>query len=323
MLKDLNLANVLVLDIETVSGVGCYADLSPTMQYLWDIKSVSAQRTREPKLPHDESYGELAGIFAEFGKIVCISVGAFRADRETGEWHFYVRSYYHHDERQLLQNFAALLNERYNSLKVHKLCGHNSKEFDIPYICRRMVINGVELPEVLDIGGKKPWEVGHLDTLDLWKFGDYKSFTSLKLLCGVFGIPTPKDDIDGSQVGYTYWRQDDLERIQVYCRKDVVATAQVLLSFMNMPHLREDQIHFRDQTEDIGVLPPTKVAEFLAQKAAERAAVAAEAAEQVSELKELAAEVAAVEESDGESEAIVVELPVTTKKGKKGAKAKE
>ncbi len=310
MLRDVNLANVLVLDIETVSGVGCYADLNETMQYLWGLKAVSAQRTREPKLPNDESYGELAGIFAEFGKIVCISVGTFRADRETGEWHFFVRSYYHHDEKQLLLNFADMLNKHYNSLKVHKLCGHNSKEFDIPYICRRMVINQVELPEVLDISGKKPWEVGHLDTLELWKFGDYKSFTSLKLLCGVFGIPTPKDDIDGSQVGYTYWQEDDLERIQVYCRKDVVATAQVLLSFMMVPHLREDQIHIRDQKEEIGSLPPTKLPEWLAQKAAERAAAEASKAEQVSELPE---NTAPTEEDSSSS----------SKKGKKGAKSKE
>lgn len=257
MLNDLDLSNVLVLDIETVCGVAHYDDLNPTMQYLWGIKSPQAQRLREEKLEPRDSYSEYAGIFAEFGKIVCISVGTFRTNKDTGELNFYVRSYYHHDERELLLDFADLLEKRYNSMKIHRLCGHNIKEFDLPYICRRMIINKVPLPTVLDIAGKKPWEVPHIDTLDYWKFGDYKSFTSLKLLCGVFNIPTPKDDIDGSQVGTTYWDQDDIERIQVYCRKDVVATAQVLLSYRMTPIMREDQIILVEQEREIGTLPPT------------------------------------------------------------------
>jgi 3'-5' exonuclease len=257
MLNDLDLTNVLVFDIETVSGVAHYDDLSPTMQYLWDLKSPQAQRGREVQHSSRDSYSMYGGIFAEFGKICCISVGTFRTNKETGELNFYVRSYYHHDERQLLLDFADLLEKRYNSLKIHKLCGHNIKEFDMPYTCRRMLINRVPLPAVLDIAGKKPWEVGHIDTMDFWKFGDYKSFTSLKLLCGVFDIPTPKDDIDGSQVGTTYWDEDDLHRIHVYCRKDVVATAQVLLSYRLSPILREDQIIMVEQEREIGTLPTT------------------------------------------------------------------
>ncbi len=246
MLKDLDLRNVLVLDIETVSGHKTYADLSPTMQYLWGIKSnqVQGRKPEDERLPTDASYSEMAGIYSEFGKIICISVGGFRFNRETNEWKFYVRSYYDHDEKKLLTEFATMLNEKYNSLSKHKICGHNIKEFDMPYICRRMVINEIQLPTLLDLAGKKPWEIPHLDTMDLWKFGDNKAFTSLKLLCGVFNIPTPKDDIDGSQVGVTYWNEGDLERIQVYCRKDVVATAQVLLKFMMQPTLREDQIEY-------------------------------------------------------------------------------
>lgn len=257
MLNDLDLTNVLVFDIETVSGVAHYDDLSPTMQYLWDIKSPQAQRGREVQYSSRDSYSMYGGIFAEFGKICCISVGTFRTNKDTGELNFYVRSYYHHDERQLLLDFADLLEKRYNSLKIHKLCGHNIKEFDMPYTCRRMLINRVPLPAVLDIAGKKPWEVGHIDTMDFWKFGDYKSFTSLKLLCGVFGIPTPKDDIDGSQVGTTYWDENDLHRIHVYCRKDVVATAQVLLSYRLTPILRDDQIIMVEQEREIGTLPST------------------------------------------------------------------
>lgn len=287
MLNDLDLSNVLVFDIETVCGVAHYDDLSPTMQYLWDIKSPSAQRGREVQLSSRDSYKEYGGIFAEFGKIVCISVGTFRTNRETGELNFYVRSFYHHDERQLLLDFADLLEKKYNSLKIHKLCGHNIKEFDLPYTCRRMLIQKVPLPAALDLADKKPWEVGHIDTLSFWKFGDYKSYTSLKLLCGVFNIPTPKDDIDGSQVGTTYWDADDLHRIHVYCRKDVVATAQVLLSYMMLPLLRDEQIIMVEQEREIGTLPPTvfnKEAEA-AKKQAE-AEAAAEAQKEAAKAEE-------------------------------------
>lgn len=261
MLNDIDLNNVLVLDIETVSGKRCFEDLDPVMQELWTIKSNQLQnkKAEEERLTPAQSYTEMAGIYAEFGKIVCISVGFFRRHKETGEWNFYVKSYFHHDERKLLMDFAKLLNENYSSSKIHKLCGHNIKEFDVPYICRRMVINKVALPDIIDIAGKKPWEIGHIDTMDAWKFGDYKSFTALKLLCGVFGIPTPKDDIDGSQVGYTYWEEEDLRRIEEYCRKDIIATAQVLLSFRMEDLLRTDQIILRDQSkDDIGEYPESK-----------------------------------------------------------------
>jgi predicted PolB exonuclease-like 3'-5' exonuclease len=188
----------------------------------------------------------MAGIYAEFGKIVCISVGIFRRNKDTGELEFHVKSFYSDDERQLLLDFANLLEKHYNNPKKHYLCGHNIREFDIPYICRRMIIQGMNLPDVIDLYGKKPWETEHLlDTLALWRFGDYKNFTSLKLLCGVFDIPTPKDDIDGSEVGKTYWEDKDLDRIEVYCKKDVVATAQLLLRFKLEKLLREDQIFLR------------------------------------------------------------------------------
>lgn len=235
MLKHLKLEDVLVLDIETVSGVKSYEDMSPDMQKLWGFKATSIQRRldEEDRLPVDEAYIENAGIYAEFGKIVCISVGVFRKDKDSGGYHFHVKSYFGHDERQLLMEFATLIEKHYNNPKKHYICGHNIKEFDVPYICRRMIINNLPLPDALDLPGKKPWELAHLlDTMTLWKFGDYKSYTSLKLLCGVFGIPTPKDDIDGSEVGKTYWNEGDVDRIEVYCKKDVVATARVLVRFM-------------------------------------------------------------------------------------------
>jgi len=248
MLAELNLADVLVLDIECVSGTKSYEDMNPVMQSLWEGKSEQIQKSKAPelRLPPAENYTEMAGIYSEYGKIVCVSVGAFYKNKETGELNFRLASYYGDDEKKLLEELAEMLNRRYYDPKKHRICGHNVKEFDIPYIARRMVINGVKLPTLLDLAGKKPWENSALDTMELWKFGDNKAFTGLKVLCGVFGIPTPKDDIDGSQVGYTYWQENDLNRIEKYCRKDVLATAQVLLKFKYMPLLAPHQINGLD-----------------------------------------------------------------------------
>ncbi|MGB3546715.1 MAG: ribonuclease H-like domain-containing protein, partial [Saprospiraceae bacterium] len=152
------------------------------------------------------------------------------------------------DERELLEGFSAMLQQYYKDPAKCYLCGHNIKEFDIPYVCRRMVVNGLSFPEVLQITGKKPWETKHLlDTLELWKFGDYKNYTSLKLLAGLFGIPSPKDDIDGSDVGRVYWQEKDLPRIALYCEKDVLATVQLFLRYQLKPLLEEDQIEYIDR----------------------------------------------------------------------------
>jgi DNA polymerase elongation subunit (family B) len=190
---------------------------------------------------YNQLYNDRAGIYAEFGKIVCISVGFVR-DTTTGK-QIRMKSYYHDDEETLLIQFKRLLEEHYNT-PYHILCGHNAKEFDFPYICRRMLINGIKLPAILDIAGKKPWEISHLDTLELWKFGDYKAFTSLALLCHVFKIPTPKDDISGADVARVYYEEKDLERIKVYCEKDVVALIQLFLRMRGDALVEEGDIQF-------------------------------------------------------------------------------
>ena len=141
-----------------------------------------------------------------------------------------------------MKGFSGLLEKHFNSIRKNLLCGHNIKEFDVPYICRRSLVHGIKLPKIIDIAGKKPWEVPHLDTMQLWKFGDYKNFTSLRLLAAVFGIPTPKDDIDGSEVGKVYWDENDLQRIVKYCQKDVFTVAQLLLKFKNQPLLKREQV---------------------------------------------------------------------------------
>ena len=236
MLKHIDPEHILFLDIETVPAEEYFETLDEDWKQLWEDKTRFLRQREEISL--EDSY-ERAGIYAEFGKIVCISVGFLR--QKQGDRVFRSTSFYSNDETDLLRNFCNLLNNHYQE-RHHVLCAHNGKEFDFPYIARRLLINGVPIPEILNIAGKKPWEVRHLDTLELWKFGDYKSYTSLKLLTKAFGIPTPKDDIDGSQVAHVYYKEKNLDRIEVYCRKDVLALTQLYLRYRGEELLSEDQV---------------------------------------------------------------------------------
>jgi len=234
MLYKLDLANILFLDIETVPENSEFSHLTEEKRLLWEQKS--KYQRKEEFTP--EEYYDRAGIWAEFGKIICISVGYFT--KKGTDRNFRVTSFYG-DESQLLKDFKNLLQEHFN-LSKHLLCGHNGKEFDFPYIARRMLINGIRLPYKLDLFGKKPWEIPHLDTMELWKFGDYKHYTSLKLMANVLGIPSPKDDMDGSMVRDVFYKENDLDRIVTYCELDVVTTAQVLLRLRGDDLLNDDQI---------------------------------------------------------------------------------
>jgi DNA polymerase elongation subunit (family B) len=237
MLDRINLKNILVLDIETVPQYATYDEVPDVWKELWKKKM---QRDIKEGLTPDGLY-QRAGIYAEFGKIICICAGYFF---ENGDGlQFKVKAFYGDDEKKLLTEFSDAVNKGF-STDEHLLCGHNSKEFDFPYIARRCLINGLPIPYLLDNAGKKPWEVQLIDTMDMWKFGDYKNFTSLNLLAAVFGIESPKDDIDGSQVWSTYWIDKDLERIKNYCMKDVVTDAQLLLKFKGMELLNPENISF-------------------------------------------------------------------------------
>ena len=236
MLERIPLEKILFLDIETVPQVYQFQDLDEKGQSLFEQKN---RFQVGPEKGIDQVYNERGGILAEFGKIICISVGMVH---DSGQGRaIRMKSFYHDDEETLLKQFKRLLEEHYNT-PYHLLCGHNAKEFDIPYICRRMLINGIALPSILQIAGKKPWEINHLDTLELWKFGDYKSFTSLSLLCHVFQIPTPKDDISGADVARVYFEEKNLERIMIYCEKDVVALIQLFLRLKGDALIPESQI---------------------------------------------------------------------------------
>ena len=232
MLNYISLDKILFLDIETVPMCATYDELPERFVPLWDKKAGYLKREEEDT---PSALFPRAGIYAEFGKVVCISFGMFR------DGNFRIKSFYGDDEKALLTDFANLLESKFSS-KDFLLCAHNGKEFDFPYLSRRMLINAIPLPEILDLAGKKPWEVAHIDTMELWKFGDFKNYTSLEVLSAVFDIPTPKDDIDGSQVGKVYWEDKDLERIVKYCQKDVLAIAQLFLRYQGKALLDEGQV---------------------------------------------------------------------------------
>lgn len=239
----MNFNNILFLDIETVSQYETYHHMPEDWQELWNLKAEIISRGKD--VTPDEVY-ERAGIYAEFGKIVCISCGCIQGQGDNRK--LVLKSFYGDDEHQLLTGFADML-QKWSGDADKFLCAHNGKEFDYPYICRRMIINRIAIPEALKIAGRKPWEVRHLDTLELWKFGDYKSFTSLKLLARALDIPSPKDDIDGSMVNGVYWGEKDVERIAVYCQKDVVTLAQVLLRFHCEPLIKQENISIKYVTQ--------------------------------------------------------------------------
>ena len=235
MLDKIKIENILFLDIETVPEVQDFSELSEEKKELFAQKTEYQRKEQTPK-----EFYERAGIWAEFGKIICISVGFFIA--KDGKRNFRVKSF-SGEEKELLKAFKKLLEDHFNKTN-HLLCAHNGKEFDFPYIARRMIINKIELPSKLNLFGKKPWEVAHLDTLELWKFGDYKHYTSLKLLTNILGIPSPKQDIDGSQVASVYYQDNDLERIIRYCERDTIAVAQLLLRFNNSEILTDDEVTY-------------------------------------------------------------------------------
>ena len=233
MITKIPLENILFLDIETVPEKEDFEQLPEEAQQLWAEKT--AYRRKEEYTP--EEFYERAGIWAEFGKIICISAGFFQVAEDLS---FRVRSYTG-EEENILREFKKLLETYFNRPK-HVLCAHNGKEFDFPYIARRMIIHGISLPSKLSLFGKKPWEVPHIDTMELWRFGDFKNYTSLKLLAHVLGVPSPKEDIDGSMVRDVYYEENDLERIVKYCERDVVTVAQVFLRLRNEELLAEGEV---------------------------------------------------------------------------------
>ncbi|MBX2934087.1 MAG: ribonuclease H-like domain-containing protein [Ferruginibacter sp.] len=242
-MQNIRLENLLLIDIETVSEKATFAELTEEWQVLWQEK---VQRQLPEGISTAEFYPQRAGVMAEFAKVICISVGYFK--KEGKEFQLRIKSFYGHDEKILLQDFIAALQKMEMNNNKWSFTGHNIKEFDIPFICRRLLINGLQVPLFLDFQNMKPWETNMIDTFQYWRFGDYKHYTSLKLLAAALNIPSPKDDIDGSMVGEVYWssiRDDNesgLKRIVTYCQKDVATTGNIIMRFKNQPVLSASQI---------------------------------------------------------------------------------
>jgi len=236
----MNFGSILFLDIETVPQYADYHSLPKDWKELWDIKAGYLIRNKETETT--DSIYPRSGIYAEFGKIICIGCGFITGDDENKS--ITLKSFYGDNEKLLLAEFCDMIN-KWSAKEQKWLCAHNGKEFDFPYLCRRLVINEMPIPSILNVSGKKPWEVNHFDTMELWKFGDFKSFTSLNLLAHTLGVPTSKDDIDGSMVWSVYWNDKNLPRIVTYCQKDVVTLAQIFLRMNNEPLIKKENIVYK------------------------------------------------------------------------------
>ncbi len=233
--------NILFLDIETVPQFSSFEQVPEDWKELWSRKAEALLRNRENE--STESIYPRAGIYAEFGKVVCISCGYIQGTGDQKK--ITLKSFSGDNEQLVLHQFSEMVN-RWSAGETKFLCAHNGKEFDFPYICRRMIINNLPIPSILNIAGKKPWEVSHLDTMDLWKFGDFKNYTSLNLLAHSLGVPTPKDDIDGSMVWEVYWKEQNLDRIVTYCQKDVVTVAQIFLRMQGEAMIKPANIEIKN-----------------------------------------------------------------------------
>lgn len=236
--------DLLFLDIETVSGYPTYEDVPSEVQAMWSEKARYWTRHEEDPVEGARmAYEHRAAILAEFGQVVCISMGFMTKGNRPDEDVLRLKSWYGTDEKEVLEHFSAVLATQFGNPLSHMLCGHNIREFDVPYLCRRMLMKGMGLPPMLDVAGKRPWQLKHiLDTLELWKFGDIKHYISLKLLAHCLGIPSPKTDISGADVGRVYYIDQDLEGLARYCEGDVLAVAQVMRRFCGLPLLAPEQV---------------------------------------------------------------------------------
>ncbi len=230
------LRDILFLDIETVSAVEKYDQLDERFKAQWARKASFLKR--EENQTDEDLFHERAGIYAEFGKIIVVAIGKY-VENENGQLGLKTKYFANDDEKILLEEFKATLDK---ADPKTKLCAHNGKEFDFPYLSRRMLVNGIQLPLLLNLSGKKSWEIPHLDTMEMWKFGDYKHYTSLDLLLALFTIPSSKGEMDGSKVNHVFYQEKDLKKIAEYCTRDVVAIAQLYLKMKGLSLIDERNI---------------------------------------------------------------------------------
>jgi len=234
----IDIKNTLVIDIETVSATDSYNDLDSRLKKQWDRKASLIKN--EDNLTSEELFFERAGIFAEFGQVICIAVGLF-IKRKSGQLGLRIKAFSSKDEKKVLTQFKELIDAKLDADNLI-LCAHNGKEFDFPYLCRRYLVNEIKIPAALQISGKKPWEIKHVDTMEMWKFGDRKNYTSLDLLAALFGIESSKSTIDGTMVNKVYYQDKDLNQIIEYCKQDVLVTANLFLKLNMMPVIRDGNV---------------------------------------------------------------------------------
>lgn len=238
----MGLTDILFLDIETAGQAADFDALDDRGKTLWQIKAGHIVRLQDPPdIETSALFVKKAAIYAEFGRVVNISLGWIQL--VDNEHQLRLKSIYAEDERTILLEFSNLLSKHFSDPAKHFLCGHNIREFDIPFLCRRMLVHGIPLPSILDIGGKKPWQVTHLfDTFEWWKFGDLKTYTSLDLLSYALGIPSPKAEMDGSMVHEAYWDYRNYKSISKYCELDVVTVVQIFRKMNYLPLLTSENI---------------------------------------------------------------------------------
>ena len=231
------LRDILFLDIETVGAVEDHSGLTERFKTLWARKAAFFKRDEGQTV--DQLFTQRAGIYAEFGRVVVIAIGRY-FDAENGELGFKTKYFAGENEKDILTAFRMML-EKQDPVNT-RLCAHNGKEFDFPYLCRRMLINDMMPPALLNQTGRKPWDVTHLDTMDMWKFGDFKNYTSLDLLAALFNIESSKGVMDGSMVNEVFYKEKDLTKIAEYCIGDVVTIGQIYLKLKGMATIKPENI---------------------------------------------------------------------------------
>lgn len=226
MIKKEDLNNLLYFDVETAGKYESYEDLAlqnPRLAKLWEkrAKYFRANTLGMEEMGDSEIYSQKSGLEPEFGRVVCVSFGVW-----DGENHR-LTSFYGDNEQEILEKTAKIFSNAVS--KGMKICGHNIKMFDVPFLGKKMIFSGIDVPQNLLLWDKKPWEVPILDTAEFFSFGSWShKFLGLDLLACSLGIESPKEDIDGSQVHNTFWGEKNYERIMEYCEKDVLTVMDVL-----------------------------------------------------------------------------------------------
>lgn len=224
------------VDTETIPGYKDFNDMPEELARMYERKFGHELANNDPdKFDNfEDHYRARAALYPEFGKIVCLVIGVIFVDDKDKQEKLKLKTLCGRHEDKLLAEAAPIID------KFDSLVGHNSKEFDFPYLCKRFYVHGIQLPQILNIAGKKPWEVSLIDTMELWRFGSFKGSTSLELFAHCLGLPSPKQDMTGADVAKVYYEMFDhmkdgelpfeaesaaIQKIGKYCQGDVVTLA--------------------------------------------------------------------------------------------------